>query len=78
MSGEPALDFRYSSGSWDACGRDNTWTNGVAPDSVGVSITYRYHLVTPLASIMGFFGGGGPGSITISDRTIMALNPTNQ
>ena len=61
VSGEPALDFRYSSGSWDACGRDNTWTNGVAPDSVGVSITYRYHLVTPLASIMGFFGGGGPG-----------------
>jgi hypothetical protein len=66
------LDFKLSgSNGWDACSRDN----GSTPDSIGVSLIYNYQLVTPLAAVMGFFGGG-PSQITINDRTIMALNPS--
>jgi TadE-like protein len=68
-----ALDFVQSGGTgWAACLRDN----GSTPDSVGVSLSYDYYLVTPLSAAMGFFGSGsGPASIPISDKTIMALNP---
>lgn len=65
------LDFKRSGGTgWYACSRDN----GGTPDSLGVSLVYNYQLVTPLSAAMGFFGGGMSG-VTISDRTIMALNP---
>ena len=39
---------------WDSCTRNNNTSN---PDSLGVSISYTYHAVTPLASLMRFFGG---------------------
>lgn len=66
-----ALDFKLTGGTgWYACSRDN----GATPDSLGVSLVYNYQLVTPLSAAMGFFGGGMSG-VTISDRTIMALNP---
>ena len=71
VDGKP-LDFVQSGGTgWAACLRDN----GSTPDSVGVSLSYDYYLVTPLSAAMGFFGPGGPASIPISDKTIMALNP---
>jgi hypothetical protein len=67
-----ALDFIQSGGTgWAACLRNN----GTPADSVGVSLTYSYHLVTPLSAVMGFFGGGGPSTIPITDKTVMALNP---
>jgi hypothetical protein len=73
-----ALDFSQSTQGWNACTRDNSWSGGVAPDSLGVSITYSYQYVTPLAAAMQFFGPvGGSGTLTISDRSIMALNPTD-
>lgn len=68
-----ALDFRVASGSWNACTR----TNGVNPDSLGVSIVYDYHFVTPLSAALGFFGPPGGATLTIRDRTVMALNPIN-
>jgi hypothetical protein len=71
------LDFQVGTTGWDACARDNTWTGGAAPDSIGVSIVYDYRLVTPLGSIMGFFGSNGPATVRMSDRTVMALNPTD-
>lgn len=58
---------------WAACLRDN---GASAPDSIGVSLKYDYHLITPLSAAMGFFGpGSGPTAIPIGDRTVMALNP---
>ncbi len=58
--------------SWGtACSRNN----GANPDSIGVSVTYTYTFVTPLAAILGFFGPGGGATLQMSDRTVMALNP---
>lgn len=68
-----ALDFKNQSTNWSACSRSNATSN---PDSIGVSVSYTYQPVTPLANIMGFFGGAGPATIPITDRTVMALNPT--
>jgi TadE-like protein len=65
------LDFAQSGGTgWSVCSRNN----GSGADSLGVSLVYNYQLVTPLSAVMNFFGGGMSG-VTISDRTIMALNP---
>jgi hypothetical protein len=66
-----ALDFRVQSTAWSACSR----RNDSPPDSIGIGVRYDHRLVTPLAGAMRFFGGGGSSSITISDRTVMALNP---
>lgn len=71
------LDFSPTSTGWNACTRDNTWTAGVAPDSIGVSIRYSYRFTTPLAAVVGFFGPNGSASLAIDDRTVMALNPTD-
>lgn len=69
-----ALAFTPSSTGWSACSRVRSWTRpNVPPDSVGVSLVYDYQFVTPLASLMGVFGSG---RLTITDRTVMALNPT--
>lgn len=72
-----ALDFIQVQNNWNACTRDNTWSGSNAPDSIGVSIQYQYQYVTPLAAILGFFGPPGSNTLAISDRTVMALNPTN-
>ncbi len=65
------LDFKpvLSQQSWNACSRDNSGTN---PDYVGVSLTYTYHLKTPLGSILRMV------TIPMRDRTVMQLNPTTQ
>jgi Flp pilus assembly protein TadG len=68
-----ALDFSRASGTWDACTRDSSWTNGAAPDSVGVSLQYSYPFVTPLGIVINAAGNGA--GLPISDRTVMALNP---
>ena len=58
--------------SWTPCTRNN----GANPDSIGVSLTYNYNMVTPLSSIARFFGGGASsGIISMADRSVMALNP---
>jgi hypothetical protein len=70
VDGAP-LNFRQvGSTGWDACSR----FNGAPADSIGVSLTYNYQMVTPLPSVLKFFGGG-PSQVTISDRSIMAMNP---
>lgn len=67
------LDYRETSVGWAACSR----RNGSPVDSIGVSLTYTYDFTTPLGNILRFFGGSGWSSITVSDRTVMALNPTD-
>ena len=61
--------------NWTACQRNN----GTPPvDSIGVSVTYTYTLVTPMSAIFRFFGpGAGPATYAMNDRSVMALNPTN-
>ena len=67
------LNFvRSGSNGWPASSRDN----GANPDSIGVSISYTYRYTTPLASVMGFFGGPAASTQQMTDRTIMALNPS--
>jgi hypothetical protein len=51
--------------------------NGPTPDSIGVGITYNYQARTPLGGILGFFGGGGWAILPMSDKTVMALEPTS-
>ena len=70
------LDFGLMSTGWDACTRSNATPN---PDSLGVLIRYQYHLVTPLGSALALLGGhnASPPTFTISDHTVMQLNPTN-
>jgi hypothetical protein len=63
------LQFTPSGGTgWNACSRNS----GATPDSIGISLVYSYAYVTPLGTFMGIMG---PATLTISDRTIMALNP---
>jgi hypothetical protein len=69
-----ALDFKNVTTNWSACGRSNATTN---PDSIGVRVSYSYLPVTPMSSVMSFFGGAGPATIPITDKTVMALNPGN-
>jgi len=64
-----ALIFTPSTVNWDACGRDN----GSSPDSIGVSVVYSYKLISPLGI---FLGMTGTPAFQMSDRTIMALNPS--
>ena len=77
VDGQP-LDFSPGATNWNACTRKTDGTVASPPDSIGVGIEYSYTLVTPLAAVLGFFGPDGPATLPISDRTIMALNPTAQ
>lgn len=68
------VDSSYpNSDAWKACSRSNSLPS---PDSIGVSLTYTYTFQTPLASIMRFFGGSSAATLTISDKTVMQLNPS--
>jgi hypothetical protein len=73
------LEFFEVSATWPAASR--TLTSGTppvwSPDSIGVSITYTYQFRTPLGGLMRLIGGGGATSVQITDRTVMALQPTS-
>lgn len=64
-----ALNFVQQSAAWLACNRNNTAVSG-GPQSIGISLTYTYDFQTPLSFL---FGDG----MTMTDRTVMQLNPTN-
>ena len=67
-----ALNFKLTSQGWAPCARNNT---SVPPQSIGVSLTYTYKMVTPLSAIYQFFGPKGPATLPMTDKTVMALNP---
>jgi Flp pilus assembly protein TadG len=78
VAGAPIVDgfqlhyHEVTPSTWLPCTRNNA----ANPDSIGVSLTYDYNMVTPLSSVARFFGGGAStGVIPMNDRTIMALNP---
>lgn len=63
-----ALDFKASSPqTYPVCGRREG-----SNQSIGVSLTYTYDLQTPLRVLFGW------ATIPMADRTVMAINPTNQ
>jgi hypothetical protein len=68
VDGVPLL-FKSSTVNWNACSRDN----GASPDSLGVSLVYSYKLISPLGV---FLGMTGTPTFAMSDRTVMALNPS--
>lgn len=63
-----ALNFRPVSSGWPACTRNNS---AVGTESVGVSITYTYEYQTPFRVV------AGATTMTMTDQTVMQLNPTN-
>jgi hypothetical protein len=54
---------------WPACSRTNI---GSPPDSIGIAMGYTYRFQTALGNLLG-----GWSSIPVSDRTVMAMNPTD-
>jgi hypothetical protein len=68
VDGVPLI-FKSTTVNWNACGRDN----GASPDSIGVSLVYSYKLISPLGI---FLGMAGTPAFQMSDRTVMALNPS--
>jgi hypothetical protein len=70
-----ALDFIPSGpAGWTACSRLNT----NPADRLGVSITYTYRFATGLTQVLGFIGVTTGPTWTLTDRTVMNLNPTAQ
>ncbi len=65
------LDFVQSSANWDASTRCGT---APAP-SIGVRITYKYVFITPLGALLSMFTSA---QITMTDQTVMALEPPSQ
>lgn len=70
VDGEQLL-FKQQSANWDACSRNNAGFG--ATDSIGISVAYRYRYVTPLGNLLGLVGDP---AIAMTDRTVMALNPS--
>lgn len=67
--------FSEASVGWAACNRSNAQPS---PQSIGVSLHYRYDFVTALGAITQLVTGGTLGpSLDIRDRTIMQFNPTD-
>jgi hypothetical protein len=67
------IDFSPVAEPWPACGRIN---NGPLTESLGVKVIYRYEMVTPIASLITLVGGSQAAAVTLSESTVMALNPT--
>jgi hypothetical protein len=72
-AGSLHIDFSEISAPWPACGRIN---NGVSTESIGVKVIYRYQMVTPISSILELLGGSQAATVTLTESTVMALNPS--
>ncbi len=66
---------------WTPCTRHSIpWLCGSSvcpPDSIGVSLSYTYTMITPLGAVEQFFGPPGPATLPMTDKSVMALNPTH-
>ena len=72
------IDFTQQNVAWPACSRHNgEKVAGVQlpVESIGVTVFYTYHFVTPLPAVLDALSGGAL-SLTLSETTVMALNPT--
>jgi hypothetical protein len=66
------LDFSVVSTGWTVCSRND----GPTYDSIGVRILYTYRFSTPLGSLMTYLGASTLAQLSITDQTVMALNPS--
>jgi len=67
------IDFdQYGATGWAACARNN---DGAAPDSIGVTVSYRYDFITPLPAMLASISGGAL-SLILTETTVMSLNPS--
>jgi hypothetical protein len=71
-AGTEFIDFAPSSVLWPACDRVNF---GNPPDSIGVTVVYRYEFFMPIAAAINAVSGGRV-QVTLKETTVMALNPT--
>jgi hypothetical protein len=67
------IDFSPIAEPWPACMRVN---NGPLTESIGVKVSYRYRMVTPIASVITLLGGSQAATVTLTESTVMALNPS--
>lgn len=69
------LDFSPSGGTaWYACERINEG-DPADIESIGVTVNYEYEFLTPFGQVLDAISGGAL-SVTLSETTVMALNPT--
>ena len=69
------LNFSPSgAGSWSVCTR----SNANPADVLGVSVAYTYRFTTGLTGLLGMVGTSTGPTWTMTDRTVMYLNPTPQ
>jgi Flp pilus assembly protein TadG len=73
VDGAP-LDFKQATSGWLPCSR----SNGYPADAMGVAITYQYEFRTAFGGIFRLVGGQSWSSLTMSDKTVMNLNPSAQ
>jgi len=71
-SARSALAFYESTHAWNTGTRDN----GVLPTSIGVSITYKYSS-GPARRHPAVLRWNGWAQLTMTDKTVMALEPTS-
>ena len=62
------LHFTPASSPWDP----KTRTGAATAQNIGVRIIYKYNMITPLGNLLSAFGSG---TITMTDQTIMAMEP---
>jgi TadE-like protein len=68
-----SIDFNLvGPNAWPACARDNSTAT---PDSIGVTVRYRYDFVTPMPSVINAIAGGAL-SLELAETTVMSLNPS--
>jgi hypothetical protein len=72
-AGTERIDFTQQTLEWPACSRVNGGPSG--PDFIGVTVRYRYDFVTPVGAVLSALSGGSL-AVTLSETTVMALNPT--
>jgi hypothetical protein len=72
-----SLDFSPSLVGWSVCSRSNV--ANPSPDSLGISISYTYRFRTGLGSLIKLVSASSIGpTFTVTDKTVMTLNPTAQ
>ena len=67
------LDFSPASTPWPACKRSYSASD---PDSLGVEVVYLRRLDSPIAALLRAVGGTDAATVTLSEKTVMALNPS--
>ena len=71
--GQVRIDFsQIGANSWPACSRDNS---AATPDSIGVTVKYRYEFTSPMPAVVNAISGGA-FALTLTETTVMSLNPS--